>query len=112
MSEPENTPQSGSPVACPETNGEEMRRLVNILFGGMILTSFTLTAFLGVESRRATKDAAITKAQTVELTRAIQQTDADLQAAYTKLSEFARKHPDFQNQILSRYFKFTNAPAR
>ena len=78
----------------------------------MIITSFTLTAFLGLESRRVTKDAATTKADVARLTRIVQAQDADISVAYTRLSEFTRKHPDFQS-ILLKYFKITtNAPAK
>lgn len=78
----------------------------------MILTSFTLTAYLGLQMKRAGEEAAQAKAQANELKQAVQQEDGNIQATFSKLSEFARKHPDFQNQILSKYKVNTSAPAK
>src|SRR5579871_2819895 len=104
MNETENNP--GAPTPYPEANFQELQRLVNILFGALILSSFTLTVFLGLQMKRAHQEAANTKVQAEQLMQTVQQEDAGIQAAYAKLSEFARKHPDFQNRILSKY-KFT-----
>lgn len=111
MNEPENNPQISSPAPDAESASQELRRLINILFGAMILTSFTVTAYLGLQSKRASEEAAQAKAQVNELARAIQQEDSTIQATYSKLSEFARRHPDFQ-QILSKYRVNTTPPAK
>lgn len=111
MNLPENNPQTGSPVPDAEANSQELRRIINILFGGLILTSFTVTAYLGLQSKRAGEEAAQAKTQLNELGRAVQQEDATIQATFSKLGEFARKHPDFQNEVLSKY-KINTAPAK
>ncbi len=107
MNEPENIPQTNPPEVP-----QELRRLINILFGGLILTSFTVTAYLGLQMKRAGEEATQTKAQASELARAVQEEDSTIQATFSKLSEFARKHPDFQYQILSKYKVNTVPPAK
>ena len=112
MSEPENNPQTISPAADPEGTNAELQRLINILFAGLILTSFTVTAFLGLQSKRAAEEAAQAKTQSEELIRAVQQEEANIQFTYGKLLDFGHKHPDFQTLILSKYRLATNAPAK
>ena len=111
MNLPENNPSTSSPAPDAESS-QELRRTINILFAGMILTSFTVTAYLGLQSKRAGEEATQAKAQANELKQAIQQEDGTIQATFSKLSEFARKHPDFQNQILSKYKVNTAPPAK
>lgn len=112
MTAPENNPQAGLPAPDPDAINQDLSRLVNILFAGLILTSFTLTAYLGLQMKRATEEVAQAKAMSDELARAIHQQDADVQSAYTKLEEFARKHPDFQNQVMYKYKINVSTPAK
>jgi|SRR5215469_686255 len=110
MSVPENNPEIGSPTDL-EARCRELSRLVNVLFAGLIVSSFTLTAFLGLQMKRSHEEAAQAKAQAEELRQTAQQEDAAIQATFARLADFARRHPDFQNQVLSKY-KVTSAPAK
>lgn len=110
MSVPENNPDISSSADLDAQN-LELRRLVNLLFAGLIVSSFTLTAFLGLQGNRTSKEAAATKAQAQEITQAVQQQEAAIRETYQKLADFGRRHPDFQNQVLSKY-KIANPPAK
>jgi hypothetical protein len=114
MSDLENNPPGVSPAAEPEANNQDLRRMINILFAGLILTSFTVTAYLGLQMRRAAEEESVAKAQLNQIMVALQQEDANLQYTYEKVAEFAHKHPDFQNQLFSKYklTLTTNAPAK
>lgn len=112
MSIPENDPQAGSPSVEPEANSQDLNRLVNILFAAMILSSFTLTAYLGLQMKRASEEETAAKSQSVELAQAVRQQDASIQATYEKLSEFAHKHPEFQKDVLNKYKLSVTPPAK
>ena len=108
-----NEPGTDLPNPRPLDNGdtiESLRRQLNLLFAGLIISSFTLTAFLGLQARRASSDLMAFAKSTEETTWASQQEAQSLQGFVLKLEEFARTHPDFQKQILSHYRFNTNAP--
>ena len=103
MNEPEITPQKTPRSADANEVHESLSRQINLLFAALIISSFTLTAYLGLEARRAWMDYNATKPQVDAALRAFQQDSASVQSALTKLQEFARTHPDFQKQILAKY---------
>jgi hypothetical protein len=90
---------------------EDLRRQVNLLFGALIIASFTLTAFLGLQARRASIDALNMKAIADRTIKEAQQDDENVGAAFGKLKEFARTHPDFDKNVLSKFHLNTNSPA-
>jgi hypothetical protein len=90
---------------------ESLRRQVNLLLGGLIITSFTVTAFLGLQARRASADLMALAQPAQETARVSQQEGQSMQAFVLQLEEFARSHPDFQKQVLAHYRFNTNPPA-
>ena len=85
--------------------------MVNLLFAGLVITSFTLTAYLGLEARRAAVQLTYLKPQVEQTLSAVKQTGDHDQAILSKLVEFGRSHPDFQSRILSKYKIEPSAPA-
>jgi hypothetical protein len=110
-----NEPENNLPIAPRSEDGDEkcesLRRQINLLFGALIVTSFTLTAYLGLEARRSSMDYLIVKPRTEDAIKMVQQDDATMQSVFGKLEEFGRTHPDFQAKILSKYKINTNTPA-
>lgn len=89
----------------------ELRRVVNVLFAGLVVTSFTLTAYLGLEARRAAQDADGARRVTDYWQQVVRQDDTAIQDFYSKIQEFGRTHPDFQKVVLSKYKITSNAQA-
>lgn len=110
MNEMENNPQDAFRVADTAEN-RDARRLVNLLFVGLIFTSFTVTAYLGMEARRSWVDLALVKPRAERAVMALNEDNASAQGIYMALADFARTHPDFQKRILSNYKVATTAPA-
>lgn len=110
MSDTEGSMQNASREAELTENSQELRRLVNLLFAGLVITSFTLTAYLGLEARRASVQLSFIKPQAEQTLSVLKQTGTHDQAILSRLVEFARTHPDFQNKVLSKY-NFANSPA-
>lgn len=102
MNEPQTDLQNGS---VKELNQQcaELRRVNNLLFGALIITSFTLTAYLGLEGRRADAELSDAKQRATQSAQFIQQDVTDIKAFYSKLSDYAHTHPDFQNRVLSKF---------
>lgn len=111
MSETESDLQNPSQANDSTEKFEELRRIVNLLFAGLIISSFTLTAYLGLEARRAAVLAAATKAEAEQVDRELKQADANVEPAVSKLVEFGHTHPDFQAKVLSKYQISTNGSA-
>jgi hypothetical protein len=103
MNEPETNLQNAPRSLDAADTHESLRRQLNLLFAAVVISSFTLTAFLGLQARRVSMDYAATKVQLDGALRVFQQDNVSLQAALTKLQEFGRTHPDFQKQILAKY---------
>ncbi len=111
MNEPANLPPDYS---C-DTNEkiESLRSQMNLMFGALLVASFTLTAFLALQARRASLDLLSLKGPAAESMRLVQQDNQAVENTYAKLAEFARTHPDFQKVVLSRFSLSTNAaPAK
>jgi hypothetical protein len=114
MNEPENI-QNDPRSADLNEQCEDLRRQVNLLFGGLIVVSITLTVYLGVQLRRAGKDLAAILPHAEQAVRTIQQDDASAQVIFEKLTEFGRTHADFRTNILANYkisWTGTNAPKK
>lgn len=111
MNELQQNLESAPNPANADEKYEGLRRQISLLFAGLIVTSFTLTAYLGLQARRVSLDLLAVKPRANEMVRLFKQDDAAVQSVFAKLTDFARTHPDFQKQILSKYRLNTNAPA-
>lgn len=109
MNEPEMNLNPGAARSTDSDEVESLRRQVALLFGALVISSFTLTAFLGLQARRASVELVATQPRAEEAFKLVQQDNAAMQMAFSKLTEFARTHPDFQKQILSKYKVNSNA---
>jgi len=108
-----NEPQDFQPPSRSveyEEKTETLGRQINLLFGGLIITSFTLTAFLGLQARRSSMELAVIKQRAAETIRTEKQDETSAETIFSKLMDFARTHPDFQKQVLSKYRINTNTP--
>lgn len=103
MNEPEANPQNIAGSVDADEAHENLRRQINLLFAALIVSSFTLTAYLGLQAHRASIDYSVTKPQVDAAIQMFQQGNASLQVDLTKLVEFGRTHPDFQKQVLAKY---------
>ena len=103
MNEPGTDLQNSSRPVDAEESVETLRRQVNLLFGGFLISSITLTAFLGLQARRASAELMEARAVATQQYTINKQDVASIEVIYSKLAEFGRTHPDFQKRILSRY---------
>jgi hypothetical protein len=102
MNEPEANLQNTGSVDAHEVH-ESLRGQINLLLGALIVTSFILALYLGVEAKRVWIDYNITKPQADAAVLALDQNTAAFQMELAKLVEFGRTHPDFQKQVLDKY---------
>jgi len=107
MNEPANIPPDYSGDANEKI--ESLRSQMNLLFGAVLVASFTLTAFLGLQARRSSLDLLALTGPAAESMRLVQQDNQTVEATYGKLAEFAHTHPDFQKVVLSKFRLSTNA---
>jgi hypothetical protein len=103
MNEPGTDPRNELREAGSDAANAELRRIVNLLFAGLALTSFTLTAYLGLEARRASAELAVVKASEEKTVKAVHDDDASAEGIFNRLADFAKTHPDFQKQIFYKY---------
>jgi hypothetical protein len=98
-----NLEDNASAAADLKETCENLRRQVNLLLGGLMITSFTLTAYLGLQARRASAELAVVQPRAEQSRKLMDQDDASAEGIYTKLGDFAKTHPDYQNRIFSKY---------
>ena len=106
MSQPENDLREATESTELREQCNDLRRQFNLLFGGLIVASFTLTAYLGLQARRAAQEYAIKRPIADQMIKTLTDDNATAQDILAKLNEFARTHPDFR-----KYLPATNAPA-
>ena len=111
MNEPGTDLQNAAGTAASNETVADLRGLVNLLFASLLVSSATLTTLLGVQAHRASAESAVLKAQAGQLSKAMQQEEANDKAVFAKLEEFGRTHPDFQKIVLSKYESTTTSPA-
>jgi hypothetical protein len=112
MDLPENNLQETSRTEDLREECEDLRRQVNLLFGGLVVASCTLMLYLCLQAKRAAAELKLIQPQADQVLKAVEQDNAAAEGIYAKLAEFARTHPDFQNKIFYKYkMAGTNAPA-
>ena len=111
MSDAEHDLQNDSRMAELTEKCEDLRRVVNLLLGTLVISSFTLTAFLALEASRAAGIAKFRNSQVDTADRELKQDGANVEMYLSKLLDFGRTHPDFQAKVLSKYQISTNGPA-
>jgi hypothetical protein len=107
-------PLENNPPATSDSNEkiDGLRSQMNLMFGALLIASFTLTAFLAIQARRASLDLLSLRGPAAESMRLVQQDNQMVEATYAKLTDFARTHPDFQKVVFAKYRLSTNgAPA-
>ncbi|MFO1477266.1 MAG: hypothetical protein U1F98_11505 [Verrucomicrobiota bacterium] len=108
MNEPEfKSPETAGTAAADQIAA--LQRQVQLLLVGLVLVSMTLTAFLGLQSRRVGKQFAVLKANAALAADAKKKEDPFIQAFMGRLIEFGKTHPDF-GPILAKYKLITNGP--
>ena len=112
MNEPGTDLQNNPAAADLKERCTELQRLVNLLFGGLIVTSFTLTAYLGLQARRASAELSVTKRHAEEYSKFVDDDAVSAEGIFNRLTQFAQTHPDFQKRILSKYSASTSPPAK
>lgn len=109
MDEPQNLPNTPSPLDNDE-KFETLQRQNNLLFAALLITSFTLTAYLGLQMRRVTMDLTNVQARAQETSEIFKKNVAANEAIFQQLTEFSRTHPDFEKQVFGKYKLETNTP--
>ncbi len=109
MNEPEKIPSDTAWVSDNANEKiESLRSQMNLMFGVLLIVSFTVTAFLAVQARRASLDLLSLQGPAAESIRLVQQDNETVEATYAKLTDFARTHPDFQKVVFAKYRLSTN----
>src|SRR5438128_955740 len=98
MNESENENPGASTLAELKEECAGLRRQTNMLQVGLLVTSLTLTAYLGVQNVRAGKELEASR----QILEASRQEMANIQVLVTRLNEYSRTHPDFV-PILTKY---------
>ena len=99
MSDPEISPSSPPPVPHDETAA--LQREIGLLLGALLVVSFTLTAFLGLQAHRAGQELDMIQPQAIQMGQAIKNEQPGIQTFLSKLGEYAKTHPDFT--VLSQH---------
>jgi len=81
---------------------ERLQRLTNLLLLALIVLSFTVTAFLAVQSVRTSRELDQIRPQGLQVSEALKKQDPMIQAFKGKLAEYGQTHPDFA-PILAKY---------
>ena len=95
MSPTEDTMSESPEVAELRQQCHALRRQGMILMVGLVIASFTLTAFLAVQFRRTSKDLEAVRDRRAKLQEAGKKDAQAVQALVAKLSEYGKSHPDF-----------------
>jgi hypothetical protein len=102
MSEPENAIPDSSEEVDLKQQCADLRRQTNLLRIGLVVVSVTLTAFLGLQGRRAAKDLEVLRKQANQYVEANKKEGPAVQTFAAKLLEYGKTHPDFV-PILNKY---------
>ena len=77
----------------------DLQKRVNLLLFGMVILSFTLMAFLGLQSRRTSKDLEAMRPNALQIVEMNKQDGPRVDALRAKLLEYAKTHPEFATNL-------------
>ena len=110
MSETENQNSEASQIAELREQCESLGQQVRTLLYGLVVASFTLTAFLGLSARRTGKELAVVQQQANQINEVSKREQPGIQNFLGQLVKFGSNHPEYQ-AILEKYNVHTvNAP--
>ncbi len=102
MSEFENKPSESSELGELKEQVAALNRQATFLFIALVVLSFTLTAFLGLQWRRAGKELDAMKQQVAQMQQTGKQEGPQVQALFGRLVEYGKTHPDL-TPLLNKY---------
>jgi hypothetical protein len=109
MNEPESKTPDLSGTADTAEQIASLQCQVRTLLICLVVVSMTLTAFLGLQSRRVGKQFTVLKQNAMLAADAKKKEDPFIQGFMAKLVEYGRSHEQF-TPILAKYKLITNAP--
>ena len=110
MSELENRLPDTSELGQLKEQCAELRRLATFLLLGLVVLSFTFAFFVGFLVRRMGKDLDAVRPQMKPMMEFTAKEEPIIRNFMTSLSDYARKHPEFQ-ALIAKYRIGTNAPS-
>lgn len=111
MNEFENKPSESSELVELKDQVAVLNRQATFLFVSLVIVSFTLTAFLGLQWRRAGKELDGMKQQVAQMQQTAKQEAPQVQALFGRMVEYGKTHPDL-TPLLNKYgIKQVSAPA-
>jgi hypothetical protein len=110
MSELENRLPDTSELGQLKEQCAELRRLATFLLLGLVVLSFTFAFFVGFQVRRTGKDLDAVRPQMKQMLEFTAKEEPIIRNFMTSLSDYARKHPEFQ-ALIAKYRIGTNAPS-
>ncbi len=102
MSDTENAIQDPSEVAALKQQCATLNSQVATLLVALTVVSLTLTAFIGLQSRRAGNDLKGFRPQVTQIKEAYQKQEPTIKNLVSKLAEYGKTHPDFE-PIVKKY---------
>ena len=102
MSDMEDQKPEASQIAELKEQCENLGQQVRTLLYGLVVASFTLTAFLGLQARRAGKELLAIQPQAAQVNELSKREEVGLRTFLGQLVEFSKTHPDYA-AILEKY---------
>jgi hypothetical protein len=108
MNEPEKTTADAGELTELKEQLSGVSRQVNMLLVAAVVGSLTVTAFVGLQGRRAGRDLDVVRPQATQVVEANKKEEPVIQNFAQKLVEYGKAHPEFA-PIVNRYGLATNA---
>ena len=102
MSDLENQKPEAVEIAELKEQCESLGQQVRTLLYGLVVASFTLTAFLGLQARRAGKEVVAIRPQAAQVNEISRREEQGLGLFLGRLVDFGKTHPDYA-VLLDKY---------
>lgn len=81
----------------------DLRRQTTVLYMALAVLSLTLAGFVGLQSRRASKDLQGIKPGATAVVDQYRKSEANIKTFVGQLQAYGRANPDYAQRILARY---------
>jgi hypothetical protein len=103
MSVPENDISASGESMDLRAEVADLRRRNMVQLFALVVMSFTLTGFLGLQSRRTSHDLNAMLPQATQVVEANKVEQPRVDSLENKLYNFSKTHPDFATNLLMKY---------